>query len=120
MKKTFPLHASGKADARVVEGIKYEVRKYVQRERRKALPEGFDQWDFACKVGATAASAEVKDLPSVASAIDAIVQTGTDSVYIEVIAAAGHRAPRLTPLAAAPTADSVVPAPTSELPTHLL
>lgn len=124
MKKTFPLHVPGKADARVVEGIKHDVRKYVQRERRKVLPAGFDQWDFACKVGATAAAAEGKDLSSVASAIDAVVQTGADSVYVELVAAAAHRAPRSAPLTAAPGAASsaaeVPPAPASDLPTHLL
>jgi len=124
MKKTFPFHAPGKADARVVEGIKHEVREYVQRERRKTLPAGFDQWDFACRVGADVATAEVKDLHSVATAIDAVVQTGADSVYVEVIAAAGHRAPRITPLAAAsdatPAPAPVTSAPTAELPTHLL
>ncbi len=120
MKKTFPLHAPGKADARVVEGIKHDVRKYVRRERDKTLPEGFDQWDFACKVGAEVATAEVKDLPSVAAAINTVVQTGAGSVYVEVIAAAGHRAPRLAPLVAAPVAASVTPAPAAELPIHLL
>lgn len=120
MKKTFPLHAPGKADARVVEGIKHDVRKYVQRERRKTLPEGFDQWDFACKVGADAATADVKNLQTVAAAIDAVVQAGLDSVYVEVVAAAGHRAPRLSPLAATSGTAAVPPAPVAELPTHLL
>ena len=47
MKKTFPLQAPGKDDARVRDKIRHEVNKYVRRSRRKELPEGFAQWDFA-------------------------------------------------------------------------
>ncbi len=102
MKKTFPLHAPGKADARVVEGIKYDVRRYVQRERRKKLPEGFDQWDFVCKVGVDATAAVSSELSAVAAAIDAVVATAADFVYVEVLAVAAHRAPRHAPPAASP------------------
>lgn len=126
MKKNFPLHAPGKADARVVEGIKHDVRKYVQRERRKTLPEGFDQWNFTCKVGADATSATSLELSAVASAIDAVVSTAADSVYVEIIAVAAHRAPRNAALATAP--GSLTPVsppvassiPAADLPTHLL
>jgi hypothetical protein len=133
MKKNFPLHAPGKADARVVEGIKHDVRKYVQRERRKPVPEGFDQWDFACKVGLDVASAEPAELPSVGSAIDAVVRAGVATVYVEVVAVAALRPPRFsasplptTPVVSAapvapPAADtSVITSPSSDLPTHLL
>ena len=51
MKKTFPLKDPAKADARVLEAIKQDVRKYVKRERRKALPTGVDFWDFNCQLG---------------------------------------------------------------------
>ena len=59
MKKTFSLHAPGLADARVVEAIKHEVRRYVKRERSKRLPEGFEVWEFSCKVGSDPSSAEL-------------------------------------------------------------
>ena len=125
MKKNFALHAPGKADARVVEGIKYDVRKYVQRERRKTLPEGFEQWDFSCRVGVDAATAVSTELSAVAAAIDAVVATAADFVYVEVLAVAAHRAPRHAPPAASPaplTTTPVVaaPAPAADLPTHLL
>ena len=57
MKKTFPFKVPGIADPRVIESIKNDARKYVKRERRKTLPEGFDLWDFNCKVGPDSASA---------------------------------------------------------------
>ena len=113
MKKTFPLHAPGKADERVVEAIKHDVRKYVKRERGKTLPEGFDQWDFVCKVGASSAVAEAKELKEVAAAIDKIVQTGADVVYVEINSVAGHRAPRPSTLPA--TSAPIVAPPTEPL-----
>jgi Family of unknown function (DUF6172) len=93
MKKTFPLKEPGKVDARVVEAVKFEVRKYLKRERRKKLPEGFDQWDFSCKVGPDQAVAETKSVKEVFLAIDAVAKTEVPLVYVEVIAAAGKRFP---------------------------
>lgn len=91
MRKTFPLQLPGRVDARVVEAAKGDIRKYVKRERRKTLPEGFTQWNFACRAGAdeaTATSCGVADLPA---AIDALAAEGGTSVYIEVIAQPGVR-----------------------------
>jgi hypothetical protein len=90
MKKSFPLHQEGKADARVLDAIKADVRRYVKRERGKQLPDGFALWRFDCKVGATAADAEVKDLKDVSAAIDAIAATGAALVYVEILAVADH------------------------------
>ena len=113
MKKTFPLHAPGKADPRVVEAIKHDVRKYVKRERGKTLPEGFDLWEFACKVGATGPTAAITPLNDVGAAIDAIVNAGGTEVYVEILAVAGHRIPRVAaPVGAAP---GLAPDPASPL-----
>jgi hypothetical protein len=102
MKKTFPLHAPGKADERVVEAIKHDVRKYVKRERGKSLPAGFDQWDFTCRVGLSSAAATARDLRDVARAIDEVVQLGSSEVYIEIFSVAALRTPRLLPIPNAP------------------
>jgi hypothetical protein len=93
MKKVFPFKAAGKADARVVDSIKHEVRKYVKRERGKDLPEGFDLWSFACKVGASRETAAECLLGDVSAKIDEVVNSGGTEVYIEVIAVPTHRAP---------------------------
>ena len=103
MKKTFPLHVTGKADARVLDAIKHDVRKYVQRERRKTLPEGFDLWNFDCKVGAEPANATVCALGDISAAIDAVAQGGAAVVYIEILAAAGQRSRPSTDPSAATT-----------------
>lgn len=86
MKKNFPLKDPRKADARVLEALKNELRKYVQREQRKTPPEGFNRWDFACKVGTDAASAAVRPLSEVVDAVDRVAQAGATSVYVEIIA----------------------------------
>ena len=49
MKKTFKIAHPKIKVARMFEAIKYEVKKYLKRERRKSLPEGVDYWDFDCR-----------------------------------------------------------------------
>ena len=93
MKKVFPLTAPGKADARVVEAVKSDVRRYVKRERAKAPPAGFDTWTFACQVGATRDDAVPCELAGIGAAIDGVVQTGSPAVYVEVVATPSHRVP---------------------------
>ena len=58
VKKTFQLNIEGKNRDRLLEASKHDIRKYVKRERSRALPEGVDYWDFDCKFGADEASAE--------------------------------------------------------------
>ncbi len=91
MKKTFPLQVPGHEDQRVLEGIKNDVRKYLKRERRKALPSGVDFWDFTCKVGQDKAEPEPRHQAEVISAIDTAVKHGATSVYVEILAIPGHR-----------------------------
>ena len=93
MKKMFSLHAPGKADARVLDAIKHDVRKYVKRERRKTPPAGFGSWEFTCRVGGDATSAQEAPLKAVSSAIDAVAETGVDAVYVEINAVPARPAP---------------------------
>src|SRR5687768_18479940 len=72
MKKSFPLHVRGKADARVLDAIKHEVRKYIRRELKKPLPEDAARWTFACRVGADETAAQPSQLKDIAAAIDAV------------------------------------------------
>ncbi len=91
MKKNFPLKDPKKPDARVLETVKNELRKYVQREQRKKLPEGFDRWEFACKVGADAASAAVVPLSAVVGEVETLARGGAAAVYVEIISLPGTR-----------------------------
>lgn len=91
MKKTFPLQAPGRVAQRVVEAVKNDVRKYVKRERRKTLPEGFDVWTFACRIGANAEAAKPCTLNEISGRIDAVVAAEGNEVYIEILAQPAHR-----------------------------
>jgi hypothetical protein len=111
MKKTFPLQVPGKDSQRVLERIRNEVRKYVQREQKKTPPEGFNRWSFACKVGPDAATASVKLLSEVIASIDSTAKAGGPQVYVEIIANPLHR-----PTAESEASDAESYAPESRLP----
>lgn len=91
MKKTFPLQAPNKDDARVRDKIRHEVNKYVRRSQRRTPPEGFAQWEFLCRVGPTPESAESKPVKEVGAAIDAVAAAGATSVYVEIEAVPAQR-----------------------------
>ncbi len=93
MKKTFRLTAPRQDDARVRDKIRHEVNKYVKRERRKELPEGFFRWDFNCRLGGTEATASELPLGDVPTAIDRVANDGAETVYIEIIATPVKRGP---------------------------
>lgn len=91
MKKTFPLQAPGKDDARVRDKIRHVVNKYVRRSQRKVPPEGFGIWEFMCKVGVSAENAEDKTIKEVGAAIDQVALTGATAVYVEILAVPAQR-----------------------------
>lgn len=91
MKKNFPLQAEGKHPDRVLEAVKHEIRKYFKRERNRDVPKGVDFWDFDCKVGLTADSAEVVRVSGVIEAVDAAAKAGATSVYVEILSKHGVR-----------------------------
>ena len=86
MKKVFKLTDTKLAAARQVDAVKHEINKYVARERRKKITEGFDFWDFNCKCGADAESAVDVHVSEINKAIDAQVTLEKENVYVEVIA----------------------------------
>ncbi|MCF8210853.1 MAG: DUF6172 family protein [Rhodoferax sp.] len=97
MKKTFPLSIEGKHRDRVVDAVKHEIRKYVRRERRRALPEGVDFWDFECKFGPSEVAAERVHFATITACINAAVQENATQLYIEIVARPGVRKARLSP-----------------------
>ena len=91
MKKNFSLHAEGKHPDRVLEAVKHEIRKYFKRERNRDVPKGVDFWDFDCKVGLTADTAEVVRVSAVIEAVDVAAKSGSTSVYVEILSKHGVR-----------------------------
>ena len=94
MKKTFLLRPEGKHPDRVLDATKHEIRKYLKRERRRALPEGADYWDFDCKFGLTPETAQVVHLASLIACMDAAAKEAVAQCYVEILAKQGVRSPR--------------------------
>lgn len=91
MKKSFPTKSGNHAPARVIEGIKGEIKKYLKRERNKKLPEGVDYWDFDCRVGLDSESAQKIHVKEISKAIDEVATSEPEAIYIEILARKGIR-----------------------------
>jgi Family of unknown function (DUF6172) len=97
MRKTYLLNIDGKNRDRLLDAAKHDIRKYVKRERARALPESVDFWDFDCKLGASEAVAGVVHFAALLTSIDVLVKDGCDQFYVEVVTKHGHRQPRPQP-----------------------
>jgi len=91
MKKTFTLTHPKIKYARRIDAVRNELKKYISRELRKELPEGFDVWHFDCKFGTTVDEAEVIEIADVSKCIDGIERAELESFYIEILAKAVHK-----------------------------
>ncbi len=91
MKKSFPLTSASHKPARVVEAIKAEIRKYLKRERRKPLPEDVDFWDFDCRTGKDAESAQPIHVSEITKPVDSAAAEGWDAIYIEILSKPAKR-----------------------------
>jgi hypothetical protein len=85
MKKTFKLSHEKIELPRLVEAIKHEVKKYIKRERRRALPEGADYWDFDCRFGVDEANSKVIHLSEINRSISWAESEQLESFYLEVL-----------------------------------
>ncbi|WP_198263775.1 DUF6172 family protein [sulfur-oxidizing endosymbiont of Gigantopelta aegis] len=91
MKKTFNLTNPKIKVPRVIEAIKYEVKKYIKRERKKELPEGVDFWDFDCRFGDDEATSEVIHISAINKHISQAESKHLESFYLEVLVKPGKR-----------------------------
>ena len=91
MKKTFKMTHPKIKVPRLVEAIKYEVRKYIKRERGKPLPANADFWDFDCRYGADEANCEVVHLEDINKSISQAEEQQLESFYLEILAKPGYR-----------------------------
>ena len=91
MRKTYHLNIEGKNRDRLIEATKHDIRKYVKRQRRVPLPEGVDFWAFDCKFGANADDATPIHFAELTEKIDALVQAGGESFYLELLVKDGVR-----------------------------
>ena len=91
MQKTFKMTHPKIKVPRLVEAIKYEVKKYIKRERRKPLPDNVDFWDFDCRYGADEASSEVIHLSAINKSVSQAEAEQLESFYLEILAKPGIR-----------------------------
>ena len=99
MKKTFALAQEGKQPDRLRDAIKNDIRKYIKRERSRALPKGIDFWDFDCRIGATEPESAMAHVAELNGLVDSVALAGSAAVYVEILAKHGHRKARTsTPL----------------------
>jgi len=103
MKKTFPLHVAGQDDARVLDAVKNDLRKYLKRERKKTFPEGFDTWNFDCKIGLDRETAAAAPVDELISDLDRLAGENAGSVYVEILAVPGLRPARPVPATTPPS-----------------
>lgn len=71
--------------ARLVEQIKGEVKKYLKRERNKSLPEDHDYWGFNCRSGQASDSAKVCHEKEIGKSLDHALAEGWETVYLEIL-----------------------------------
>ena len=91
MKKLFQLTVEGRNRDRLLDASKHEVRKYVARQRRAALPEGVDYWDFACRFGSTEADATEVHFATLISLMDEAGKAGADAFFVSILGTRGVR-----------------------------
>lgn len=94
MKKTYQLQIEGKHPDRLLDAVKHDIRRYLKRERAKALPAGADTWDFDCRCGASEPDAAVVPVADLIGMVDTFAREGRPSVYVEVLAKPGLRPAR--------------------------
>lgn len=91
MKKTFKLTHEKIKRPRLVDAIKHEVKKYLKRERRRALPDDADYWDFDCRFGKDETSSEVIHLSEINKSIDWAESEQLETFYLEILVKPCHR-----------------------------
>lgn len=91
MKKTFKLNEENKNPDRLLESIKYEIRKYIKREKRKPLPEEVDFWDLKCKFAKNDETPEIINFNEIINCINEAASEKCDTFYMEIISQEGMR-----------------------------
>lgn len=94
MKKNFKLFHSKIAYPRLIEAAKGDVKKYLKRERNKALPEGADFWVFNCRFGQTETLAKEIRSSQINEKISFAENQLWTSFYLEIIAVPAKRQSR--------------------------
>ena len=93
MKKIFKLQEENKKPERVIEAVKHEIRKYLKRERKKALPENAKYWDFDCKFGVSSEESFKTTSYGIITELDKAYEAKWTQCYVEILARATMNKP---------------------------
>ena len=91
MKKIFKLKEGNKNPERQLDAIKYEIRKYIKREKRKKLPEDVDFWDLKCKFGMNKEEPKSIEFVDITNCINEASEKECDSFYMEILSTKGYK-----------------------------
>lgn len=91
MKKTFSIESEKHSPENQLNAIRYEIKKYIARERRKKLPESFRLWVFDCKFGSAPEDAKEIHEAEIKESITKHISAGNKSFYIEIIAKPSYK-----------------------------
>ena len=94
MKRTIALTHPRLKTARLVDSIKHDIKKHLNKERNKALPAGTDYWTFDCRFGPSEETAEVIHTSEINKYIDAAVAEELSEFYVEILARAANFEPK--------------------------
>ena len=94
MQKVIALTHPKLKPARLVDSIKHDVKKYLNRERNKPLPKGMDYWTFDCRFGPSKEASEAIFTSEIGKHIDSAVEQALEEFYLEVIARAAKHKPK--------------------------
>ncbi len=97
MKKVFKLTAQNKKPERVLDSIKYDIRRYLKRERKKKLPEDTTFWDFECAFGKNSDDKQEMNASEIITALDKASEASWDECYIEIISKAVTKERKVEP-----------------------
>jgi len=95
MKKRFILKDEKKNPQRLLDSIVNEIRKYIKREKRKPLPEGYDFWKLDCKFAQNEEEPKEIRFEDVINTIHIASKENCESFYIELIAHKAKKKPKV-------------------------
>jgi len=84
MKKTFYLNNDRRPRIRLIEAYKYEIRKYIKREKNKELPEGYIRWHFTYAFGFDKKEPSSVELADLMGYIQKAEIEADDSFFVEI------------------------------------
>ena len=85
MKKTYKLVDEKRNIERIIEAIKYDVRKYIKREKNKKNTSDEYVWKFNCKSAVSEEDAKSIDFLDITKTIESAATSNAETFYMEIV-----------------------------------